>query len=75
MIADAYLANASFIKPLMEKELAKTSRLRKNAVGWDDSLEYLGRGRPRKRGKMWKQADLHKMFEPESIKHFGFTGY
>ena len=46
---DSYFANASFIKPLMEKGIAVISRLRKDAVGWDDTPEYSGRGRPRKR--------------------------
>jgi len=51
VVVDAYFATASFIKPLMEKGIAVISRLRKNAVGWDDASEYSGRGRPRKRGK------------------------
>ncbi len=67
VVADAYFANASFIKPLMEKGIAVISRLRKNAIGWDDPPKYTGRGRPRKRGKKWKLADLLKEFEPESI--------
>ena len=67
VVADAYFANASFIKPLMKKGIAVISRLRKNAVGWDDPPEYSGRGRPRKRGKKWKLADLLKEFEPESL--------
>ena len=60
VVADAYFANASFIKPLMEKGIAVISRLRKNAIGWDDPPKYPGRGRPRKRGKKWKLADLLK---------------
>jgi len=51
VVADAYFSTANFIKPLMEKGIAVISRLRKNAVGWDDPPEYSGRGRPRKRGK------------------------
>ena len=51
----------------MKKGIAVISRLRKNAVGWDDPPEYSGRGRPRKRGKKWKLADLLKEFEPESL--------
>ena len=42
VVADAYFANASFIKPLMEKGIAVISRLRKNAVGWDDPPGILG---------------------------------
>jgi hypothetical protein len=60
VVADAYFSTANFIKPLMEKGIAVISRLRKNAVGWDDPSEYSGRGRPRKKGKKWKLADLLK---------------
>jgi len=60
VVADAYFANARFIKPLRDKEIAVISQLRKNAVGGDDPLEYSGRGRPRKKGKKWKLADLLK---------------
>jgi hypothetical protein len=67
VVADAYFATANFIKPLMEKGIAIISRLRKNAVGWDDTPEYSGHGRPRKRGKKWKLADLLKECKPESI--------
>ena len=35
VVADAYFANAQFIKPLKEKAIAVLSRLRKNAVGCD----------------------------------------
>lgn len=50
VVADAYFATVSFIKPLMGKGIAVILRLRKDAVGWDDPLEYSGRGRSRKRG-------------------------
>lgn len=65
VVVDAYFATASFIKPLMEKEIAVISRLRKNAVGWDDPPEYSGRGRPRKKGKQWKLAELLRAIKPE----------
>ena len=68
VVADAYFAAVSFIKPLMEKGIAVISRLRKDAVGWDDPLEYSGRGRPRKRGgEQWKLAELLKAFKPELV--------
>lgn len=67
VVVDAYFATASFIKPLMEKGIAVISRLRKNAVGWDDPQKYSGRGRPRKRGKQWKLAELMKAFKPELV--------
>jgi hypothetical protein len=67
VVVDAYFANAPFINPLMEKGIAVLSRLRKNAVGWDDPPEYSGNGRPRKKGEKWKLADLLTAFEPEHI--------
>jgi len=67
VVVDAYFATANFIKPLMRKGIAVISRLRKNAVGWDDAPEYSGRGRPRKKGKQWKLAELLKAFNPEFI--------
>ena len=66
-VVDSYFANVSFIKPLMEKGIAVISRLRKDAVGWDDSQEYSGRGRPRKRGKKWKLAELLNAFKPDTL--------
>jgi hypothetical protein len=67
VVVDAYFANASFIKPLMEKGIDLISRLRKNSVGWNDPPEYSDRGRPRKKGKKWKLTDLLKAFKPESL--------
>lgn len=34
--------------------------MRKDAVGWDDPLEYSGRGRPRKRGETVENRDLRR---------------
>ncbi|MCW3129745.1 MAG: transposase [Methanophagales archaeon] len=67
VVVDAYFATASFIKLLMEKGIAVILRLRKNTVGWDDAPEYSGRGRPRKKGKQWKLAELLKARTAESL--------
>jgi len=65
VVMDSYFANISFIKPLMGKGIVVISRLRKDAVGWDD-LE-VRQGRPRKRGKKWKLAKLLNAFKPDTF--------
>ena len=51
-----------FINPLIELGICVVSRLRKDAVGFDDPI-YCGRGRPPKRGKKWKLAQLLTQLE------------
>ena len=58
VVADAYFSKAPFIAALLEAELDFISRLRKDAVAWDDAPPYCGRGRPRKQGRRWKLAQL-----------------
>ena len=67
VVADAYFAKATFIQPLIDRGIQVISRMRKDAVGWDDPPEYSGRGRPRKYGKQWKLANLLKELKPELI--------
>jgi len=57
VVADAYFAKAAFFNPLIEMGVGLVTRLRWDAVGWDDA-HYKGRGRPPKRGKKWKLASL-----------------
>lgn len=68
IVADAYFANASFINPLIEKDIHVVTRWRKDGVGWDDPPAYCGRGRPRKYGKEWKLVELLQSFTPQRIK-------
>jgi DDE superfamily endonuclease len=61
VVADAYFSKASFLNPLAAEGLWVISRLRKDAVGWDDPAPVMGkrpRGRPRKRGRIWPLATL-----------------
>jgi hypothetical protein len=61
VVADAYFSKASFLNPLAAEGLGVISRLRKDAVGWDDPAPVVGkrpRGRPRKKGRGWKLATL-----------------
>jgi len=67
VVADAYFSKAPFINPLLKAGVHLISRLRWDAVGWDDPPPYKGRGRPPKKGEKWKLADLIKIFPPKQI--------
>lgn len=56
VVADAYFSKAPFINPLVKKGIHLISRLRKDAVAWDDpSPEQRADA---KRGRKWKLAQL-----------------
>lgn len=65
IVADAYFSKAPFIKPLVEQGIHLISRLRKDAIGWDQLAPEppltRKRGRPKTKGTMWKLADLLKL--------------
>ena len=69
VVADAYFCKAPFLQPLIERGIHVISRMRKDAVGWDDPV-YCGRGRRPKYGKKWKLAELLTSFPPETISTF-----
>ncbi len=56
VVVDAYFAKAPFINPLLEKGIHVVSRLRKDAVGWDDPTP--DQRSDAQRGKKWKLAQL-----------------
>ncbi len=56
-VMDAYFAKACMFNGVREAGQTLITRLRHDAVGWDDP-EYCGRGRRPKRGKHWKLAAL-----------------
>jgi hypothetical protein len=61
VVADAYFSKAPFFNPLVTAGVTVISRLRKDAVGWDEPAPAIGkrpRGRPRKKGRAWKLAQL-----------------
>jgi hypothetical protein len=66
VVADAYFAKAPFINAIIEMGVGLVTRLRWDAVGWDDP-SYCGRGRPPKRGRKWKLASLLDHLENTSI--------
>lgn len=67
VVADAYFSKAPFIQALLKDKIHLISRLRKDAVGWDDPPPYCGRGRPRKRGRKWTLADLLEFYPTSDV--------
>jgi hypothetical protein len=65
IVADAYFSKAPFINPLLEHGIHLISRLRKDAIGWDqmqvETTLPRKRGRPKTKGKIWKLVDLLKL--------------
>jgi DDE superfamily endonuclease len=64
VVADASFSKAAFLNPLAAAGITVLSRLRKDAVGWDDPAPVGGkrpRGRPRKKGRTWKLATVHQI--------------
>jgi hypothetical protein len=80
VVADAYFAKAPFINWMLGISVHVITRMRKDAVGWDDAKPEpplppgkKKRGRPRTRprkGKKWKLADLVKSFPTECVNVF-----
>jgi hypothetical protein len=66
VVRDAYFAKACMFNPLIEMGVTLLTRLRHDAVGWDDP-EYCGRGRPPERGRKWKLAQLWKAAPHETV--------
>lgn len=71
VVADAYFSKAPFIQPLLDKGIHVISRLRKDAVGWDDPTP--DQRSDAKRGKKWKLAQLlsHLPVETVSVHLYG----
>lgn len=56
VVADAYFSKAPFVNLLLDKGIDVVSKLRHDAVGWDDPAPE--QRRDAKRGKKWKLAHL-----------------
>lgn len=67
VVVDAFFSKAPFLAPLMEGEIGVLTRLRHDAVGWDDPPPYPGRGRPAKYGRKWRLAEWVQAFAPRWI--------
>jgi len=71
VVADAYFSKAPFIQPLLDRGIHVISRLRKDAVGWDDPSP--SQRSDAKRGQKWKLAQLldHVPTEKVSVHLYG----
>ena len=65
MVVDAYFAKAPFINPLLDKGIHVVSRLRKDAVGWDDPSP--DQRSDAQRGRQWKLAQLLTALPTQSV--------
>ena len=66
VVMDAYFAKACMFNPLMQAGITFITRLRHDAVGWDDPV-YCGRGRPPKHGQKWTLATLWTKTPHETV--------
>jgi DDE superfamily endonuclease len=71
IIADAYFSKAPFLNPLMAHNIQVITRLRKDAVGWEDPLPE--QRSDAKHGKEWHLADLltHLPLERLTLRLYG----
>jgi hypothetical protein len=67
VVADAYFGKTPFINPLKHSGIEVITRLRHDAFAWGLPV-YCGRGRPPKRGKKHKLADLVKQLPVSKVK-------
>lgn len=65
VVADAYFSKAPFINPLLEEGIHVITRLRKDAVGWDDPSP--DQRSDAKRGQKWTLATLLDHFPAETL--------
>jgi hypothetical protein len=65
VVADAYFGKAPFIQPLLTEGIHVITRLRRDAVGWDDPSP--DQRSDAKRGKKWKLAQLLDHFPVEMV--------
>ena len=66
VVADAYFSKVPFLEPLYKKGIHTITRMRKDAVGWDQRLEQEEGKAPKMEGK-WKLAKLLQHFSAQSL--------
>ena len=66
VVVDAYFSKAPFVNPLLTKGVHVVSKLRHDAVGWDDPASE--QRSDAKRGKKWKLARLLTHLPTEAVK-------
>ena len=77
VVADAYFCKATFINRMLSLPVHVITRMRKDAVGWDDPVKESPqpkgkkkRGPKPKKGKEWKIASLLKKFPAKAVTVF-----
>jgi hypothetical protein len=65
VVVDAYFSKAPFVNPLRQRGLHVVSRLRHDAVGWDDPSPH--QRADAKRGQQWKLAHLFTSLPVEAV--------
>ena len=65
VVVDAYFSKAPFVNPLVEKGIHVVSKLRHDAVGWDDPTPE--QRSDAKRGQKWQLASLLTHLSPKAI--------
>jgi hypothetical protein len=65
VVVDAYFSKAPFVNPLLERGIHVVSRLRHDAVGWDDPSP--DQRADAQRGRQWKLAHLLTHLTPETL--------
>jgi hypothetical protein len=65
VVVDAYFSKAPFVNPLLEKGIPVISKLRHDAVGWDDPAPE--QRSDARRGQKWKLAHLLSHFPTEAV--------
>ncbi|GAF87374.1 unnamed protein product, partial [marine sediment metagenome] len=66
VVLDAYFSKSPFLNPMIKKGIGIISRLRNDAVGFEDPV-YSGKGHPPKHGKKWKLANLLSECVPKPV--------
>ncbi len=72
MVADAYFGKVPFLAPLVSSGIQVITRMRKDAVAWDERIESETQKTVKMKGK-WKLAPLLPEFTPQklSLKIYG----
>jgi len=65
VVVDAYFSKAPFVNPLVEKGIQVVSKLRHDAVGWDDPTPQ--QRSDAKRGQKWQLAHLLTSLPTEAV--------
>ena len=66
VVVDAYFSKVPFLSPLVTEGIHVITRLRKDAVAWDERIENESRKSVKLAGK-WKLTHLLKQFQPQLL--------